>query len=297
MFSAKIENARFLRAIALPVDSQKASSSGSQWSIQRPRRWPPAALVRRSCAPPACVVRLMVGTLRARKQGLYDIRSDTAAPIAAARSKANRAVREHDVSVPRPRARIDHAALADAFAPDGLHGTSSSALAAAVGVAKPTLYVHGRSKHDLFLLAVEAEVERVLGGLEVADRGSAGRSARDRAAAAAHALLDHAAARPAGARLLARTARHATSPVAVAVAQALTRIPDRIAAGLRRDLAADGLDPALAPFLARAVHGAACALAEVREGERRPARPVLAALAASVVPEPPRPAADDWPAA
>lgn len=199
--------------------------------------------------------------------------------------------------MPRPRARIDHSALADAFAPDGLHGTSSTVLAAAVGVAKPTLYVHGRSKHELFLLAVESEVERVLGRLQAAEDASAGRSARDRATAAAQALLDHAAARPAGARLLARTARHTTSPVAVAVAQALTRVPDRIEAGLRRDLAADGLDPALAPFLARALHGATTALAEVREGERRPARAVLAALAANVVPLPPGLPADDWPSA
>jgi len=35
MFSAKIEKARFLRAILRPVVSQKASSSGSQCSIQR----------------------------------------------------------------------------------------------------------------------------------------------------------------------------------------------------------------------------------------------------------------------
>ena len=43
----------------------------------------------------------------------------------------------------RPRARIDTAALADAFAAGGFHGTSSAALAAALGVAKPTLYVQG----------------------------------------------------------------------------------------------------------------------------------------------------------
>src|SRR6478735_8826543 len=38
MCSAKIENARFLRAIRLPDASQKRSSSGSQCSIHRPRR-------------------------------------------------------------------------------------------------------------------------------------------------------------------------------------------------------------------------------------------------------------------
>jgi hypothetical protein len=109
--------------------------------------------------------------------------------------------------------------------------------------------------------------------------------------------LDHAAARPAGARLLARTARHSTSSVADAVAAALRRIPDRIEAGLRRDLAADGIDPSAAAFLARAVHAAAWAVAEVRAGERRPARGVLAGIAASIVPEPPVPAPAQWPTA
>lgn len=199
--------------------------------------------------------------------------------------------------MPRPRARIDLARLADAFAGDGLHGTSSAAVAAAVDLAKPTLYAHGRSKHALFLLAVEAEVERVLTRLHAAEQATAGRSARDRATAAVHALLDHAAARPAGTRLLATTARHRDSPVAVPVAEALRRIPHRMELALRRDLVADGLDATLAPFLARALHGAALALGEVREGERRPSRAVLAAAAAALVPPPPAPAATDWPVA
>jgi AcrR family transcriptional regulator len=199
--------------------------------------------------------------------------------------------------VARPRARISLARLAEAFAADGLHGTSSTALAAGVGVAKPTLYAHGESKAALFLGAVEAEVERVLDGLARAEAASAGRSARDRAQAAAAALLEHAAARPAGARLLAHTARHASSPVAEAVAAALRRVPDHLEAGLRRDLAADGLDPALAPWLGRALHGAVLALADGREGERRPARARLAALAAAVVPERPPLAPGDWPSA
>lgn len=213
------------------------------------------------------------------------------------RSNLNRAVRKHTEPVARPRAQIDAAALADAFAADGLHGTSADALAAAIGLAKPTLYVHGDSKSALFLRAVEAEVERVLDRLHAAEAASAGRSARDRATAAAHALLDHAAARPAGARLLAHTARHSSSPVAAAVAEALQRVPHRLEAGLRRDLAADGLDSASAPFLARAVHGAVVALAEVRAGERRPARATLAALAASIVPPAAARARDEWPAA
>ncbi len=195
----------------------------------------------------------------------------------------------------RPRARLDLAALADAFSPDGLHGVSASELAAHLGVAKPTLYVHGTSKESLFLLAVEAEVERVVDRLHGAERATAGATARDRATAAVRALLDHAAARPAGARLLHRTAHHASSAVADDVLATLRRVPDRIAEGLRRDLRADGLDPALAPFLARALHAGAYALAEVRPGERRPARAALAASVAQIVPPPRGP--QEWPTA
>lgn len=199
--------------------------------------------------------------------------------------------------MPRPRAHLDLEALADAFAPDGLHGVSANALAAAVGVAKPTLYAHGVSKESLFLRAVEAEVERVIDVLHAAERASSGRSARERATAAAHALLDHAAARPGGARLLARTAHHADSAVASQVDAALRRIPERIAAGLRRDLAADGLESELAPVLARALHGAVQAMGEQRPGELRPARSRLAVLAAAVIPPPPAPASEAWPSA
>ncbi len=197
----------------------------------------------------------------------------------------------------RPRANIDTAALADAFAADGLHRTSSAALAAATGLAKPTLYVHGSSKEALFLRAVEAEVERVLNRLHAAEAATNGRPARSRATAAVHALLDHAAARPRGARLLAHTARHATSAVAPAVQAALTRIPDHVEAGLRRDLEADGLEVVYAPFLARALHGAATALSDVRPGERRPARATLARLVAALVPEPPTTSVIEWPSA
>jgi AcrR family transcriptional regulator len=197
----------------------------------------------------------------------------------------------------RPRARLDLVALADAFAADGLHGVSSQQLADALGVAKPTLYAHGVSKQALFVLAVEAEAERVLDRLAAAERSTVGRSAHDRATAAARAVLDHAAARPAGARLLHRTAHHATSDVAAAVAATLRRIPDRIAEGLRRDLVADGLDPGAAPFLARALYGAALALSEVRAGERRPSRDALASIAAAVVPQPQALAPHEWPAA
>jgi AcrR family transcriptional regulator len=172
----------------------------------------------------------------------------------------------------RPRAQLETHALADAFAPDGLHGTSSRALAAATGMAKPTLYEHGGSKEALFLRAVEAEVERVLDRLHAAESPTA----------IVHALLDHAAARPLGARLLTHTARHATSAVAAAVEATLNRIPGQIEVRLLRS----GVDPAQAPFVARALYGAACALGEPRPGERRPARATLARLVAALVPEP-----------
>ena len=64
--------------------------------------------------------------------------------------------------MPRPRASLDTAALARAFAADGLHGTSIERVAAVSGLAKPTLYARGGDKEELFALAVEAEVERLL---------------------------------------------------------------------------------------------------------------------------------------
>jgi AcrR family transcriptional regulator len=170
-------------------------------------------------------------------------------------------------------------------------------LAQALGVAKPTLYVHGTSKESLFLSAIESEVERVADRIQAAESATAGRAAHDRAQAFALALLDYAAARPAGARLLMHTAHHESSRVAGAVADALTRIPDRIAELLRRDLASDGLDPQLAAQMARCVFASALTLGEGRRGERRPSRARLAALAASVVPLPPAEAAGDWPTA
>jgi AcrR family transcriptional regulator len=72
--------------------------------------------------------------------------------------------------MPRPRAQLDTVALARAFARGGLHGTSVDELAAAAGLAKPTLYARGGSKEELFALAVDAEVERLLERLDGAVR-------------------------------------------------------------------------------------------------------------------------------
>src|SRR4051794_30276865 len=74
--------------------------------------------------------------------------------------------------MPRPRAQLDTVALARAFAAGGLHGTSIDAVAAAAGLAKPTLYARGGSKEELFALAVDAEVERLLERLDGAARSS-----------------------------------------------------------------------------------------------------------------------------
>ncbi|HEX6022214.1 MAG TPA: TetR family transcriptional regulator [Solirubrobacter sp.] len=114
--------------------------------------------------------------------------------------------------MPRPRASLDTVALARAFAPDGLHGTPIDAVAAAAGVAKPTLYARGGDKEELFALAVEAEVERLLDRLD----GDLIDLAR--------ALDAYVRDAPDGARLLLVTAPHAHSRVTGRVERSLRRI-------------------------------------------------------------------------
>jgi AcrR family transcriptional regulator len=137
--------------------------------------------------------------------------------------------------VPRRRARLDHAAIAAAFAPDGLHGVSAAQVAARAGIAKPTLYAHGRSKEQVFLACVEAEVERLLDRLYEAERRTRDLTAARRARALALALLEHAAAWPYSARLLHLTAHHVSSTVAGQVDDALARVPARVCEVLRCD--------------------------------------------------------------
>jgi AcrR family transcriptional regulator len=161
-----------------------------------------------------------------------------------------------DVGMPRPRARLDHAAIAAAFAPDGLHGVRADEVARRAGVAKPTLYAHGRSKEAVFLACVEAEAERLLARLYDADVGTRELGVASRAAALTRAVIEHAAAHPEAARLLHVTARHATSAVASDVDATLDRVPARIAEALRRDLEDDR-----AETVATMLHGAAVALA------------------------------------
>jgi AcrR family transcriptional regulator len=122
--------------------------------------------------------------------------------------------------VPRPRASLDTAALARAFAADGLHGTSIERVAAAAGLAKPTLYARGGDKEELFALAVEAEVERLLDRLDGPRVGDFAR-----------ALDAHAREAPEGLRLLLVTARHRSSRVAAQVERSLARVSEALGGG------------------------------------------------------------------
>ena len=158
--------------------------------------------------------------------------------------------------MPRPRARLDPTTLTLAFASDGLHGTTSAAIARHAGVAKPTMYARGGSKASVFLGCVEAEVERLLNLLSDADLESRSLPARARLTALAEAVIAHGRVHPASARLLHVTARHRGSPVADQVDAALARLPARVAAILRRDTTA-----ACADRVAPALFGAAAALA------------------------------------
>jgi AcrR family transcriptional regulator len=158
--------------------------------------------------------------------------------------------------MPRPRARLDSAAVTHAFAPDGLHGATSEAIARCAGVAKPTVYAHGGSKEAVFLACVEAEVERLLSEISQADLQTRASPARGRIAALAEAIMDHGHVHPAAARLLHVTARHSASGVAADVDAALARLPARLASILRRDTT-----PSCADRVAPALLGAAAALA------------------------------------
>ena len=192
--------------------------------------------------------------------------------------------------MPRARAILDQTAITAAFAPDGLHGVSAAEVAARAGIAKPTLYAHGRSKDAVFAACVEFEVERLVARLHTADVRTAGQPLHQRAAALALALLDHAARRPEAFRLLHVTASHRRSTVARDVDRALGRIPDRIATALARDV--KERETSLFFHAARGLHGAAVGLAGVEDREAAAAmlgRAVAAGLR-SPAPEPEVPA-------
>ena len=121
--------------------------------------------------------------------------------------------------MPRPRAQLDTAALARAFASGGLHGTSIDAVAAAAGLAKPTLYARGGDKEELFALAVEAEVERLLDRFDGVSRPLE----------LARALDAHLREAPDGTRLLFVSARVGASE---RVARSLDRMLDALTAAV-----------------------------------------------------------------
>ncbi len=154
--------------------------------------------------------------------------------------------------------------MARAFAPDGLHGARAADVARSAGVAKPTLYAHGQSKDLLFLACVQAEVERLVAELSEAELATREMHAPERVSALIRAVLAHADAHPAGARLLHLTARHASSTVAEEVDAALARIHARVTDALRHDLAHD-TSGQLASAIATALVGAAGALALARD--------------------------------
>lgn len=169
--------------------------------------------------------------------------------------------------MPRPRVRLDQAAIARAFAADGLHGVSSAEVARRAGVAKPTVYAHGGSKEGVFLACVEAQVERLLSLLSEADLATRSLPARPRLGALALAVIEHAMRDPDAARLLHITARHRSSRVAAAVDAALARLAARVALVLRAEATPDSAEQVAVALLA-----AAAAL-----GFTRPREPVAAA--------------------
>ena len=185
--------------------------------------------------------------------------------------------------MPRPRARLDHAAIAAAFAPDGLHGVNAAEVARRAGIAKPTLYAHGRSKEAVFLACVEAEAERLLAELYDADLRTRDLGVAARSSALGRAVMEHAAAHPDGARLLHATARHSSSSVAEAVDATLARIPGRIAEALRRDLQEDRAETA-----ATALYGAAVALALAPQPDPGAAAGLLGQALAAIAERPDR---------
>jgi AcrR family transcriptional regulator len=182
----------------------------------------------------------------------------------------------------RARARIDHAAVAGAFAPDGFYGVTAADVARHASVAKATLYARGHSKEAVFLACVEAEVERLLDALYEADLRTRTLSCRQRVAAQAVSVIQHGCDHPDAARLLYLTAHHRSSAVARGVEGALARLPARIAVVLKRDSS-----DARAERVAMALMGAASALALTRPADAIAAGQLLGdAFAAVLEPDP-----------
>src|SRR4051794_6034219 len=139
----------------------------------------------------------------------------------------------------RPRAQVNLAALTPMFAESGLSGASVDELAAACGLAKPTLYERVGGKDALFRATCTAALERILDRLyDAADRTRYA-ALPERVAALALELAD---CDPASARLVL---------VVEAAPAALSRLRAAIADPLRREsaLAAPAADAVAAALL------------------------------------------------
>ena len=173
----------------------------------------------------------------------------------------------------RPRAQVDLTALAPVFARSGASGASVDELAAACGVAKPTLYERVGGKEELFRATCTAALERMLDRLyDAADR-SRYAALPERIAALALELAD---CDRASARLVL---------VVEAAPASLSRLRAAIAEPLRRDsqLPREAADAVTAALLG------AFTLA-VASGEAFDTDGLTAVLAAGVAAEPEAPA-------
>ncbi len=159
------------------------------------------------------------------------------------------------------RAKIDLYAVAAAFAEGGPGAVSADDLAAAAGVAKPTLYARHRSKDELYLACLEAECERLLERLWSAYGASTGRPLEERLASPVRGMLEYAHDAPAGLRLLFGSGRPTSVAPRGRAAAVLERIHDHVAEQLRRELTEAGRDPAVSSLLAHALLGLAVGVA------------------------------------
>jgi AcrR family transcriptional regulator len=168
---------------------------------------------------------------------------------------------------------VDLTALAPVFARSGASGASVDELAAACGLAKPTLYERVGGKEELFRATCTAALERMLDRLyDAADRSRyAGPPERIAALALELADCDRASAR------------------LVLVVEAAPAALGRLRAGIAEPLRRDGAVPGdAAASIAAALLGAF--MLAVAAAERFDAEGLAAVLAAGVGPEAEAPA-------
>lgn len=142
-----------------------------------------------------------------------------------------------DSSTPESTAALE--AAVRAFAEDGLHGTSMDTIAAAAGMAKPSIYRRFGSKDALFERVVDMECTRLSELLLSAYALALELPTEDRLAHSFDAFFRYAEERPHGFRLLFATSHHRTSTVADRVEGLRRQITDRVATMVRRELIAN----------------------------------------------------------